>query len=198
MQLDFDSTAATGLQCSGTPPKPVSPPQPPSPPGSGSAAAKAFINELHYDNSGADKGEFVEIAGPAGTDVSGWQVVGYNGRDGQTYQLAGTFPQGTKLANAVSGLGFAALDTPGIQNSKDGLALVNAAGNVLDFISYGGTFTAAAGPAKGKESFDIGVAESRDTAEGASLGRVDNGTGKPDWEAFAKNSRGRANAGQGA
>ena len=26
-----------------------------------------FINEIHYDNTGADAGEFIEIAGPAGT-----------------------------------------------------------------------------------------------------------------------------------
>ena len=25
-----------------------------------------FINEIHYDNAGADQDEFVEIAGPAG------------------------------------------------------------------------------------------------------------------------------------
>ena len=124
--------------------------------------------------------------------------MGYNGREGQTYQLAGTFPQGTKLANAAFGLGYASLDTPGIQNSKDGLALVDAAGNVLDFISYEGSFEATAGPAKGRKSVDIGLAESAGTAEGASLGRIDDGTGKPEWEAFAKNSKGRVNAGQGA
>ena len=30
-----------------------------------------FINEVHYDNDGTDTGEAIEIAGPAGTDLSG-------------------------------------------------------------------------------------------------------------------------------
>lgn len=37
-----------------------------------------FINEIHYDNAGTDTGEFVEIAGPAGTDLSGWTLVLHN------------------------------------------------------------------------------------------------------------------------
>ncbi len=31
-----------------------------------------FINEIHYDNTGADTGEAIEVAGPAGTDLTGW------------------------------------------------------------------------------------------------------------------------------
>ena len=31
----------------------------------------AWINEFHYDNAGADTGEFIEIAGAAGIDLSG-------------------------------------------------------------------------------------------------------------------------------
>ena len=44
-----------------------------------------FINELHYDNAGGDVGEFVEVAGPAGTDLTGWRIVPYNGSGGATY-----------------------------------------------------------------------------------------------------------------
>ncbi len=43
------------------------------------ADTSVFINEIHYDNTGTDTGEFVEIAGPAGTDLSGWRLVFYNG-----------------------------------------------------------------------------------------------------------------------
>ena len=28
-----------------------------------------FINEFHYDNIGPDNNEFIEILGPAGTDL---------------------------------------------------------------------------------------------------------------------------------
>ncbi len=39
------------------------------------AVADVFINEFHYDNSGGDVGEAIEVAGNAGTDLSGWSVV---------------------------------------------------------------------------------------------------------------------------
>jgi hypothetical protein len=39
------------------------------------AATTVFINELYYDNDGTDSGEAIEIAGPAGTDLTGWTVV---------------------------------------------------------------------------------------------------------------------------
>ena len=33
-----------------------------------------FINELHYDDAGNDSGEGVEIAGPAGTSLTGYTI----------------------------------------------------------------------------------------------------------------------------
>ena len=47
--------------------------------------ATVWINEIHYDNTGTDAGETVEIAGPAGTDLTGWTIVGYNGDGGAAY-----------------------------------------------------------------------------------------------------------------
>ena len=44
-----------------------------------------FINEIHYDNDGVDVGEAIEIAGPAGTNLSGWTLVLYNGATGAVY-----------------------------------------------------------------------------------------------------------------
>src|SRR5678815_3406700 len=37
------------------------------------------ISEFHYDNAGTDVDEKVEISGPAGTSLTGWQLVLYNG-----------------------------------------------------------------------------------------------------------------------
>ncbi|MGH7673341.1 MAG: hypothetical protein ACREMC_10630, partial [Gemmatimonadales bacterium] len=37
------------------------------------------ISEIHYDNTGADAGEAIEISGPAGADLTGWRIVLYNG-----------------------------------------------------------------------------------------------------------------------
>ena len=38
--------------------------------GSPAAGQSIFINEVHYDNKGKDSGEYVEIAGPAKTDLT--------------------------------------------------------------------------------------------------------------------------------
>ncbi|NNL70294.1 MAG: hypothetical protein HKO70_10070, partial [Acidimicrobiia bacterium] len=43
----------------------------------GAAGPSVFINEIHYDNASTDTGEAVEIAGPAGTDLTDWSVVLY-------------------------------------------------------------------------------------------------------------------------
>src|SRR6266511_3428557 len=50
-----------------------------------SAAISVFINEFHYDNASTDAGEAIEIAGPAGTNLSGWSIVLYNGSGGASY-----------------------------------------------------------------------------------------------------------------
>jgi uncharacterized protein len=128
-----------------------------------------FINEIHYDNDGADVNEAVEIAGRAGTDISGWRLILYNGGNGAVYNtqtLAGTIP------NQTNGFGFVTVTYPvnGLQNgSPDGVALVNAAGEVVQFLSYEGAFTAVGGPADGLTSTDIGVEEISSTPVGYSL-----------------------------
>jgi hypothetical protein len=59
------------------------------------AATIVFINEIHYDNVGTDTGEGVEIAGPAGTDLTPWSLLFYNGADDTVYRtsrLSGVIP----------------------------------------------------------------------------------------------------------
>ena len=46
------------------------------------AQTAVFVNEIHYDNAGTDAGEAIEVAGPAGTDLTGWTLVLYNGKAG--------------------------------------------------------------------------------------------------------------------
>ncbi|MGQ0648937.1 MAG: DNA/RNA non-specific endonuclease [Gemmatimonadaceae bacterium] len=146
------------------------------------------ISEVHYDNLGTDTGEAIEIEGSAGTDLTGWQLVLYNGSGGAPYNtqsLAGA------IANSCSGRGVIAVNYPqdGLQNgSPDGMALVNAGGTVVEFLSYEGSFTAVGGPANGMVSTDIGVAESSSPI-GQSLQR--DGTGA--WSGPAAASIGACN-----
>ncbi|MGA1781535.1 MAG: endonuclease, partial [Planctomycetota bacterium] len=135
--------------------------------GGGPITGEPWINEIHYDNAGADSGEGFEIAGPAGTDLSGYFVLGYNGSGGAVYALvtlAGTIP------DQQGGAGTLWFPLTGMQNgAPDGLALVDPLGTVLEFLSYEGTFTATEDVASGMTSLDIGVAESSATPAGFSL-----------------------------
>lgn len=130
-------------------------------------ATPVFVNELHYDNSGSDTGEGVEIAGPAGTALAGWSLVFYNGGTGSSYAtvaLSGTIP------DQQNGFGTLFFTHSSIQNgAPDGLALVDASDAVQQFLSYEGNFTASGGPADGLASSDIGVVEDSSTGVGESL-----------------------------
>ncbi|MBY0495724.1 MAG: DNA/RNA non-specific endonuclease [Cyanobacteria bacterium] len=160
-----------------------------------------FINEIHYDNTGGDVGEFIEIAGPAGTNLAGYTIVLYNGEGtpvGQQYNpvisLAGSIP------NQMNGFGTLAFDYPvnGIQNGpRDGIALVQGS-SVLQFLSYEGVVTASNGLAAGMTSTDIGVNEPGTGPVGDSIRLTGSGTGYSDfaWAASAPNSKGAVNQGQ--
>ncbi len=132
------------------------------------------INELHYDNDGTDTGEAIEVFGPAGTDLTGFSIVLYNGNNSAAYdtsELSGTLPD---LDGTGSGVTVVTYPTNGIQNgAPDGLALVAPDDTVIEFLSYEGSFVAADGPAAGIASVDIGVSEGSSTAEGLSLQRND-------------------------
>ncbi len=131
------------------------------------APTPVFFNEFHYDNTGTDTGEFIEIAGPAGTDLTGWSITLYNGANGLTYNtvaLSGLLP------NQQNGFGTSSLALPanGLQNgSPDGMALVDHEGTLLQFLSYEGSFDAIGGPASGLTSVDVGVSEVSSTPASA-------------------------------
>ena len=158
--------------------------------------ANVFINEFHYDNADTDEGEFIEIAGPAGTDLSGWQIVLYNGSNGKSYETINLSGQIDDEGNGFGALSFA---RAGIQNgSPDGFALVDSTGSVVQFLSYEGVFDADDGPASGMTSVDVGVEEAGTTPAGHSLQLSGTGTTSEDfsWSAPSTNSAGSINAGQ--
>ncbi|RDV15859.1 T9SS C-terminal target domain-containing protein [Pontibacter diazotrophicus] len=168
----------------GTDPNPDPDPEPEPEPKP--ATAIVFINEIHYDNSGADEGEGVEVAGLAGTDLTGWQLVPYNGNNGGAYStltLSGTIP------NQQSGFGTVFFPISGLQNgAPDGIALVDAAGNIIQFLSYEGTFAATDGPAAGLTSTDVGVEEGSNTPIGFSLQLTGTGSAYEDFTWAAENT----------
>ena len=132
--------------------------------------ATIWINEFHYNNTGADVGEAIEIAGPVGFDLTNWKLYLYNGANGESYSPITTLSGTLATSEAPLTLGTKSTIVSGIQNgSPDGIALVRPNGQVEQFISYGGTFTAADGPAQGLLSVDVGVAEPDATLVGRSL-----------------------------
>lgn len=124
--------------------------------------ANVWINEFHYDNSGTtDLNEFIEIAGRAGTDLSGWKIQLYNGSNSGLYTSGAEIPLSGIISNTTgSGFGFVSVNVPGLQNgAPDGFALIDAGGNVVEFLSYEGSMTAINGAAVGITSTNIGAFE---------------------------------------
>ena len=138
-----------------------------------------FINEIHYDNLGADNLEGIEIAALSGTDLSCYKVYFVNGNDGGYYA---TISLDTILPESDCGMGFLFYPKSSIQNGSttqgDGIALYNLCTNTLvQFISYEGVITATNGPFSGAVSEDIGIFQNGDPI-GTSLqfqGNLDTG-----------------------
>jgi uncharacterized protein len=165
--------------------------------------ANVWINEINYDPDGADTGEYIEVAGLAGIDLTGWSLVLYNGNGGAPYStlaLSGT------LADVSNGFGFQTrlIASNGIQNGgtssspqADGIALVDSLGRVVQFLSYEGTMTAVGGPANGMTSQDIGVFQAQ-APLGTSLQLTGTGSGYGDfsWGYDIPSTTSAANRGQ--
>lgn len=142
----------------------------------------AWINEIHYDNSGTDVAEIIEVViKDEGLTISDFGVTLYNGNNGLAY---GTKSVGTDFTygGTTGGYLFYYFTYPvnGIQNgSPDGMAL-SYSGSLIQFLSYEGTFTAMDGVANGTLSTDIGVVEGAEAA-GFSLQLTGSGTQYADF-----------------
>ena len=164
-------------------------------------APSVWINELHYDNTGGDADEGVEVAGTAGTNLAGYTLVFYNGAStgGTAFMEYDTETLSGTISNQQNGYGTIWFPVAGIQNGNpDGVALVDDLGKVLFFLSYGGTFTAADKAASGMLSVDIGVSEAGNSAVGHSLQLTGTGNKYSDftWAGSAAHTRGAVNTGQ--
>lgn len=156
-----------------------------------------WINEFHYDNTGSDQGEFIEIAGTANTDLTGYSLVLYNGSNGTVYNsqvLSGS------LSDDGNGFGFFVVNYPsnGIQNGPDAIALIDPMGMPVEFFAYEGSFTATDGPLLGITFPDFGLEEPGSTPVGFSLQRYGIGSQSFDFsqDTIASSTPGAANLGQ--
>lgn len=165
------------------------------------AAQRMWINEFHYDNVGADVGEFVEVVVEAGTDISNVFVEFYNGDTRSPYgspHLLTTFIAGDTVGCFEIYHKF----IPGIQNGgpgqlPDGIVLAHQ-GVAVEFISYEGTFVAASSVAAGYLSVNVLVDEDNGTGIGFSLQRTGTGMDAGDftWSGPSTDSPGSINNGQ--
>lgn len=109
-------------------------------------AGALVINEVDYDQAGADTAEFIELYnGGATVDLAGYTVVLYSqGALYSTTMLTGSLASGAYLivgaaGTAPDGVAFVAIDGGSIQNGEnDAVALFDASGALVDALSYEG------------------------------------------------------------
>lgn len=166
-----------------------------------SHASMIFINEIHYDNNGADTNEFVELAGTAGLNLMDWSLVFYNGSNGKVYKTVNIGD--VSLNSTDQGFGFHAVSIIGMQNGSsgngsvgDGIALIDNNSQLQQFISYEGAFEATNGIAQGIFSENINMIQNGSPA-GMSLQLSGTGNNYQDftWE-LANSTLGIKNASQ--
>ena len=150
------------------------------------------INEFHYDNSGTDINEFVEIRitenlSNQPSDLSQYTIVLYNGSDQSTY-AAETLNNLTQTCDASNC--YYVWDVALQNGAPDGIALSGPSG-LNEFISYEGSLTAIDGAASGVTSTDIGLSETASTTGNGSIERTNSGAWTSNGNA---NTKGTANS----
>ena len=83
----------------------------------------AWINEIHYDNNGADSNEGIEIVvkDVSTYPLANWSIILYNGSNGETYNTFDySVPNSTSSSN---GFTIAWKEQSSIQNDVEGVAL---------------------------------------------------------------------------
>jgi hypothetical protein len=162
-------------------------------------SSDAWINEIHYDDTGSDADEGVEIVvkNTSTYPLSNWTVILYNGSNSTSYGSI-DFSTPTSQSNSDD-YSIAWKAKSGVQNgAPDGLALVYNSSTVIQFLSYEGNITASGGAADGLTSTDIGVSEGGSTSNGYSLQISGSGYQYSDftWQSAATATAGNINTGQ--
>jgi hypothetical protein len=167
------------------------PPPPPPPP-----TGTLVINEIDYDQVGADTGGFVEIAnaGSSAATLDGIALVLVNGGDGTEYARVA-------LTGSLAAGAYLQVDVEAQNGAPDGVALIDTASKaLLDALSYEGEIAAATIDGQTYDlvegtALDAAVADSN-TVDG-SLSRIpdkqDGNDAASDWEFTATKTPGAAN-----
>ncbi|NUN13526.1 MAG: right-handed parallel beta-helix repeat-containing protein [Myxococcales bacterium] len=138
--------------------------------------ATVVIGEVLYDAIGSDTDTFIELAGPAGTDLTGFKLVGIDGNGGKAYvtiELSGKIASDGYYVvahpDAQSWIGDMADTTStsvDFQNGPDSIQLLYGA-KIVDAVGYG-NFAGATFAGEGSPAVD--------PAAGSSIGRNDKNT----------------------
>lgn len=102
---------------------------------------RIFINELHYQNSVVAQDQGVEIAGPAGMDLSNYGIIIYSMSNSfnPVFNLLKRYPLFGEIDNEGSGMGAVWFPIPDMPVTKGGIALVNrVTKEEVKFMAYGG------------------------------------------------------------
>lgn len=141
------------------------------------SAQEVFISEIYFHPNHATDEDAIEVAALVGTSLSGWQILLYDGETGtpyDSYTFGSTdiiIPTDT-IEGQIFGTQIKYFGIDGIQNgSPDGVALVSPQNEVVEFFSYGGTFTPSSGAAANRNATNIGNADIFNTLSGHSFAR---------------------------
>jgi len=157
-----------------------------------------WINEVGVNDPGVDVEEFIELCGVAGTDISGWKLVLYNGYDGSNYAehvIGSTLGGSFVFADEQDGFGFYVLQSnnssvpnadetaifDSIQHSTDDAVRLSAGSTQVHFFAYE-CQTARTYEALGLPNDLTPLADS--SADATSISLVGAGTDQPEftWE----------------
>ncbi|WP_121667685.1 T9SS type A sorting domain-containing protein [Mesonia aquimarina] len=155
--------------------------------GEGFCQTNAWINELHYQNTGIDDNEAIEIVIESPGTLQDYEVLLYDA-SGNIYdsQTVDQFTEGATSGNFT--LFF--WEPTSIQNGTGGIALTYL-GSLISgqFLSYGGVVTAVSGAAIGETSIDIGSSEDASTGVTSSLQLLGSGGTYQDFIWFSFNTQ---------
>lgn len=159
-------------------------------------AGLIFINEIHYDNTGSDVNEAVELAASLDLSTEFMFLRFYNGDNNQVYKTQSL--KNKQFTNFNNGMGFLSLAISSIQNGPaDGIALFD--GNrLIQFLSYEGSLTITDDLLNNVTSHNIGIQESSSTPTTGSMQLVGEGHNYDDfvWQHVNNSNFGSINQGQ--